>query len=357
MEVAFPCGACTVIRTGQDMSKETSVPHLLQTLRTRLATARSVLVVTHDFPDPDCLASGLGMQELVRYWGVKRVSMAYGGFVGRLENQTMVRLVGIPAEKLSTELLNGFERIIVVDAIPGSGNVSLPHHARVDFVVDHHLVHHRQIPNCLVDIRPNRAATSSIVTQYLRTEGCPISKSLATALFYGMKTDTHHMRQLVTPEDMEIYTYLFDRIDHAVLAEVEDPPRTREYLRMVHDGLETMEISGEVGYMHLPEASTPDHVAEMADFAARLEELQWMICSALVGDTLYFSVRSRSVRKAGIAAERIARRLRGTGGGHALRGAGQIRLAGRDKHAVLDAFTQSLHHVLRIKQGHTESIL
>jgi nanoRNase/pAp phosphatase (c-di-AMP/oligoRNAs hydrolase) len=339
------------------MNKTTSTPHLLQSLRARLASGGSVLIVTHDFPDPDCLASALGMQELIRYWGIERVAIAYGGFVGRLENQTMVRLVGVVAERLTPRLVERYERIVVVDAVPGSGNVSLAAGVSVDFVVDHHLVHHRQLPNGIVDLRPTRAATSSIITQYLRTAGCPISKSLATALFYGMKTDTHHMRQLVPAEDMEIYTFLFDRIDHAMLAEIEDPLRTREYFRMVHDGLEAMAINGDVGYMHLPNASTPDHVAEMADFAARLRDLEWMICSAVVGDTLYFSVRSRSIRRAGPTAERIARRMHGTGGGHALRAAGQIRLAGRDHQKVVDAFTQSLHRVLRIKEGETETIL
>lgn len=329
--------------------------HALRELEACVRPGANVLIATHDFPDPDCLASALGLQHLLRSWGAPKVTIAYGGFIGRLENQAMVRLAGIEATTIERVIADHFDRVLLVDAYPGSGNVSLPEDYRFDVVIDHHHHAHRK-QRCFEDIRTEIAATSSIITGYIRQADCELTPELATALFYGIKTDTNHMRHPVSPYDLETYHWLFPQIDLPMLANIEDPPRTTEYFRTVHDAIENMNVRGDFGYAHLPDVGAPDLIAEMTDFVARDDRLRWTICSGICDDVLYFSVRSKIERRAGTLAGRIARSLKGSGGGHALRGAGQIPLHGRDRAEVQRRFVQSLHHALRIQADGAESI-
>ncbi len=329
----------------------------LRTLRECLSPAHSVLVVAHDYPDPDCLSSAFAVEHLCRHWGVSTTAIAYGGFVGRLENQALIRLCGIPARPLGELSLGQFDRTVLVDALPGNSNVSLPEEHYVDAVIDHHTTRGTRRLDCVHDIRPDTAATASIVTNYLIAASYPIPPPLATALFYGIKTDTGHMRQDVSSDDTLAYHVLFDIVDHALLAAIEDPPRTVAYFRMLHDALESAVRFGRVGHAHLTQISAPDHVAEMADFTLRLHDLDWMVSSGVVSDSLYFSVRCKEGYKAGIAAERISHRLGGSGGGHTKRAAGRVPLLGRDPAAVYRDFVRTFRSVLRIRQETPESIL
>ncbi len=329
--------------------------HALHELRACVQPGKNVLIATHDFPDPDCLASALGLQHLLRGWGTPKVTIAYGGFIGRLENQAMVRLAGIEATTIQRVIGDHFDRAVLVDAYPGSGNVSLPDHFDFDAVIDHHHHAHRR-HRCFEDVRTEIAATSSIIAGYIRQARRELTPHVATALFYGIKTDTNHMRHPVSSYDLDIYHWLFPQIDLPMLANIEDPPRTTDYFRTVHDAIENMNIRGDFGYAHLTNVGAPDLIAEMTDFVARDDRLRWTICSGIYDNVLYFSIRSKAERRAGRLANRIARSLKGSGGGHALRGAGQIPLHDRDRAEVQRRFVQSLHHALRIQADGAESI-
>ena len=55
-----------------------------------------LLILTHDFPDPDALASAFALQHLVQSAFDIQSRIAYGGELGRTENKMMVRLLRIP---------------------------------------------------------------------------------------------------------------------------------------------------------------------------------------------------------------------------------------------------------------------
>lgn len=328
----------------------------LARLQEHLSPAQSVLVMTHDYPDPDCLASAMGLQHLLGQWGVHEVRIAYGGFIGRLENQALVKLTGMQAVPVGLLDITAFDKVILVDAYPGNGNVSTPDTFPFAAIIDHHRRRRQRRANCYQDIQPSSASTSSIVASYLRAASAELTPALATALFYGIKTDTHNMRHEVSGYDLETYRWLFPRVDYAMLADIEDPPRTREHYRLLHDSLEELCVYDTLGIVHLETIQAPDHVAEMADFIARLRELEWVGVTAAVDDVFYFSLRSKGRPVAGRISERIARKLSGSGGGHARRAAGQVPLNGREAADVHDRFAQSLRRALRIPRKRPESI-
>ncbi len=67
----------------------------LEAFRSHIFPASTVLILTHDFPDPDCLASAFGISHLLSFWGIKSSVISFGGFVGRAENRAMIRFLNI----------------------------------------------------------------------------------------------------------------------------------------------------------------------------------------------------------------------------------------------------------------------
>ncbi|MBN1306695.1 MAG: DHH family phosphoesterase [Chitinispirillaceae bacterium] len=291
-----------------------------------IVPAKSVLILTHDYPDPDCIAAAFGTSHLCVFWGVPSPVVSFGGFVGRAENRAMVRFLDIAMVPFVLIDVKEFEKIILVDSFPGKGNISLPPSVVVNAVIDHHPAPPDTAIGCFQDIRNDIGATSTIITKYLLEAHCPITQKLATALFYGIKTDTGDMRRDVSPHDLDCYKYLFDLIDHRLLSYIEYPDRDVEYFRLLHRAVRSGTSYEDLGYIHLGSISTPDYVAEMADLFHALEKLEWMICSGIFRNQIFFSIRSKKMNTSGFQAERLVRQLGGSGGGHGRAAAGRIQI-------------------------------
>jgi len=302
----------------------TSFNKKVASLRASLTPSQSVLILTHDYPDPDCIASAFGIQQLCIHWGIHSSVISFGGFIGRAENRAMVRFLNINMVPFALVDTKEFERIILVDSFPGKGNISLPESVHVDAVLDHHPAPPDKELTFFNDIRKDFGASSTLVTNYLLAAACPISTQLATALFYGIKTDTGDMRRDVSAIDLECYKYLFDLIDHQILSFIEYPERDIEFFKLLQRAVESATSFDSVGHTHLGNVSTPDYVAEMADLFHSLDKIEWMICSGIFKNQVYFSIRSKNESSAGQHAEQLAQRMGGSGGGHGRAAAGRI---------------------------------
>jgi nanoRNase/pAp phosphatase (c-di-AMP/oligoRNAs hydrolase) len=329
----------------------------LQDLKNHILPTSSVLIVAHDYPDPDCIGSAHGMAQLFSHWGIKSSVVTFGGFVGRAENRAMIRYLNIEILPFPLVELKDFERIILVDCFPGGGNVSLPADKPIHAVLDHHLEKPVGQAPYFSDIRKEVGATSTIVTKYLLQAQCPISSKLATALFYGIKTDTREMGRDVSQEDQECYKLLFDMMDFKLLSLIENPDRDIEYFRIVHSAAESAINYGNVGFIHLHKVASPDLVAEMADFFHSLEQLEWIICSGVFKKNIYFSIRSKSMSEAGVHAEKIAKSLGGSGGGHGKIGAGRIPFKPKLENQTMEMFIKLFKQIFRIEDKKPEKIL
>lgn len=319
-------------------------------LKQRLLPASSVLVVMHNYPDPDCIASAFGIQLLLSHWGVSTSQITFGGFVGRAENRAMIRFLNIQAIPIILIELSDFDRIIVVDAFPGDANLSLAPEIQIDAVIDHHPHKVARNSGFYSLIRKEIGSTSTLVTLFLIAEHCEIPPDVATALFYGIKTDTHYLSRNTTREDLDCYKYLFDLVDHHALSKIEFPDRDVEYFRILHRSTQSMTMySDSVGYIHLGTVSAPDYIAEIADLFHSLETIEWMVCSALFKNKIFFSIRSKKELTAGKKAEKIARKLKGSGGGHSNIGAGLIPITEDSVDRTLSDFTNTFKTVLNIK--------
>lgn len=60
-----------------------------------LVDCGTLLIVVHDYPDPDALASALALAHLARRRHSRRTRITYGGLITRAENRTMVQQLRI----------------------------------------------------------------------------------------------------------------------------------------------------------------------------------------------------------------------------------------------------------------------
>jgi nanoRNase/pAp phosphatase (c-di-AMP/oligoRNAs hydrolase) len=322
-------------------------------LRECINSAQSILILTHDYPDPDCIASAYGLSHLCSYWGSPTPVISFGGFIGRAENRALVRFLDISMVPFALIDVAEFDRILLVDSYPGKGNISLPPTAVVSGVIDHHPAPPENPLSCFTDIRKEVGATSTLITKYLQEAGCPIPRQLATALFYGIKTDTGDMRRDVSTFDLDCYKYLFEHIDHKLLSLIVNPDRDIEYFRLLHRATETAVSYNSIGYTHLGNVSTPDYVAEMADLFHSLESIEWMICSGIFKTQIFFSIRSKNEYTSGMKAEQLACGLGGSGGGHGRAAAGRIQFSPEEtankKLEEFEVFIKKLFDVNAVK--------
>ena len=286
--------------------------------------------MTHNNPDPDALASGKALATLFKsLWNIPS-RLVYCGLVSRAENRTMLRLLTPEWEFEEPPFaLEQYSAIALIDSQPGAGNNSLPADRLPDIIIDHHLpIRPAVIQVPYVDIRTDVGGTVSMVYQYLSAANTPIPTELATAMFYGLRSDTNGLSRGATPVDGIIYVKLLEILDHNLLMQVELAGLSRDYFLAFDRGLQNAEIVGHSVTTFLGEMHRPDLVAEMADLLVRMEEVNAALCMGCFNSTLYFSLRIGPLNEdAGLLVQRIIIPP-GKAGGHGSMAGGQIPQSG-----------------------------
>jgi nanoRNase/pAp phosphatase (c-di-AMP/oligoRNAs hydrolase) len=292
-----------------------------------------VLILTHDSPDPDALASGKALAFLFKTaWKIDS-RLKYSGLVARAENQAMLNLLTPQWEHINGALeLKSYSAVALVDTQPSSGNNSLPEKYTPHIVIDHHQPLQQALKEVpFVDVRPRIGATTSMVFQYLTAAKLEPDPALATAMFYGLQTDTRGLARGASSVDEKVYMRLLRLLDRKKLIQVEQAGLSREYFRAFNQGLLATRVFGKAVYAYLGEMHRPDFPAEMADILIRLESARVAMCMGYHGDTMYLSLRTEplSEQDAGLYAQRLVIGL-GKAGGHGTMAGGQIRLNERE---------------------------
>jgi len=184
-----------------------------------------------------------------------------------------------------------------------------------------------------LDLREGYGATFTIVTEYLQELEVPIHKRLATALFYGITSETRNLGREAQPADIVATQFLYPYVDKRALAEIETPRLKASYFELVGKAVESAVVCDDVVISILPEVPYPDAVAELVDLLVRLEGALWALCVAPCGPYLQLSVRSND--RDAHAGEMLAGLLPpGTAGGHGMVAGGRVTLDGGDWEAV-----------------------
>jgi nanoRNase/pAp phosphatase (c-di-AMP/oligoRNAs hydrolase) len=298
-----------------------------------LEPAREIVILPHDNPDPDSLASAEGLRAAIRHALRKPVSIALSGIIGRSQNRAMVSTLRLELEPIAELERQLRETVVMVDTQPGRKNNSLPPGVKPAAVIDHHPDWGSNDGVPFLDLREGYGATTTIVTEYLQELEVPIRRRLATALFYGITSETRNLGREAQPADIVASQFLYPYVDKRALAEIDTPRLKASYFQLLGKAVESALVCDEVVISILSEVPYPDAVAELVDLLVRLEGALWAICIAPCGPYLQVSVRSndRDAR----AGELLASLLPpGAAGGHGMVAGGRVLLDGRDWRAA-----------------------
>ncbi len=287
---------------------------------------RRILILTHNNPDPDSLASAFALKYIFRVRCRVDSLIAYGGIVGRAENRAMIKHLRMDIRPISDVTIKNFSVIALVDSQPGAGNTILPKSVLPTIVIDHHRplrAKSRKVP--FADIRTKYGSTSTIVTEYLRESRISnIDRNVATALLYGIKSDTRDLGRGTDSKDMDAFLYLYPRVRFKILSKIENPKLSRTYFKIFERTIQAAMVYRDVVISVVDALDTPDSLAEMADVLIRLDGIRWSLCLGIYRENVYFSVRTTH---RGAGADRIVQSMVkriGSAGGHDMVAAGKI---------------------------------
>ena len=276
-----------------------------------LSDADRVLVLLHNDPDPDAIASGLALRNILRRTRQTAIiGCMYG--VTRPENLRMLKLLDLQIEVMTAEQIKSFDRVALVDVQPHYFPDLLPH---VDLVIDHH----PEQPGynaVFKDIRPDYGSTSTILTEHLRAVDIDISERTATAMLYAIKSDTLFFNRQANRADLDAFSYLYPLADATMIRKMEGSEITAERLDFVIKAWQQGRMVEHVFCAFLGEPPREDFIPYVADFYLQLENVQWSVISGVVNDTFVVSVRNLGYsRNAGDFVRRWFNDI-GSAGGH-----------------------------------------
>ena len=285
---------------------------IVENVKRRFEMAESVLILLQDDPDPDAIASGLALRQVL---GRNKQTAPLGSYgrVTRPENIAMVKLLEIEIEKITKLSVKSFERIAVVDLQPP--HLSNPP-KEIDLVVDHH-PEQFNYKSHLKDIRPNYGATSTILLEYLLCTNSSIGTRLATALLYGIKSDTFALSREVNEWDVQAFSYLYPLANQNLMRRIERPELPPAALDALSMALKNRRVIDKVAFVNLGRVERDDLIPQMADFSLSFEGIEWAFVSGVYDSNYIISVRNVGyVRAAGRVLKEAFGRI-GSAGGHA----------------------------------------
>jgi len=298
----------------------------LQRLKELFAGSAYLLIGMQDSPDPDSIAAAVALRRLANSMANLQCSFVCGGVVGRGENRALVRYLGLNLRAYDEIDYSKFDLLALVDTQPGTGNNSLPQGIIPDIVIDHHPIRRQTRAVTFTDVRGDYGATSTILVEYLLEADIAPDAPLATALLYGIRSDTQDLGREASHADVEALVFLYPLANKRMLGVIERGKYPREYYQLLADALRNARVYGSAVITSLSVVNNPDIIAEVADLLLRDDETDWVLCSGCWDGKLLFSIRTA---EEGVSAEKIVRRLvarRGTGGGHATYAGGQLPL-------------------------------
>jgi len=275
------------------------------------ADADRVLILLHNDPDPDALASGLALRNLLRRTKTTAIIGAVQG-VTRPENLRMANMLDIHVEPVTPASFGEFERIATVDVQPHYFGGMLQ---RADLVIDHH-PEQPGYSAVFKDIRADYGSTSTILTEHLRAVDVNISERTATAMLYAIKSDTLFFARHTNRVDLEAFTFLYPLADAALIRKMEGAEITMERLRYVNRASQDGVMKEQIFSAFIGEAPREDFIPYTADFFLQLEDVKWTIVAGVVGTSFIVSVRNLGYsRNAGEFVKRWFGDI-GSAGGH-----------------------------------------
>lgn len=310
---------------------------------------KSVLILTHDYPDPDAIASAFCLQFLLERAYHTSSRMAFGGMIGRMENKAMVRLLNIPIRRLKKGDCKEYQKIGLVDTQPDFTNNSFPKNRKAFLVIDQHSANKKPNAECAI-IDTECGATCVILAEACLLLELDIPTPVATALAYGILTDTQNLYRAKRRDVIQTYLAILPKADMRLLARIQNPPRSKHFFQTLVVGIGRAKVCRSLIFSHLGSVHSPDYVAQIADLLLSYRGMCFAFCTGRYKGKLHLSLRM----KEGSANESLRSILeKGEAGGHDTIAGGSFKVADPKQEGAWqkaeEAITQRLTKKLKLR--------
>ena len=284
------------------------------------------LIVCHDNPDPDALASAMAMKHLCESIG-HEATIIHGGIIEHQQNQAMVKLLDLDVRRLILDwevgdLLKDSDLVICVDfSHPGANNI-LPESCVPHIVIDHHTSEIRPAGDVIL-VRSEFAATSSLIASILMNSETELTREVATALAFGIRTDTLGFTRSFNAVDLRALSWLGAWIDWDLMRSFESPPRSQEVLSIFRQALTDATLDDGLMLAPISQMTDRDALSQVADFLLPTEDVDVVIAYGTRMGKVILSARSTndSIHIGRILSQTFEK---GRAGGHKSLAGGQV---------------------------------
>ncbi|WP_341876490.1 DHH family phosphoesterase [Defluviitalea saccharophila] len=290
----------------------------------------NIFIQCHDNPDADAISSGYGLYEYFKS-KEKNVKLIYGGRfkVTKPNLIKMIEELNIPIKYVDQLTVGDHGVLITVDCQYGAGNVT-KFDAKNIAIIDHHQQEIYDV--AMSEIRSYLGSCATLVWQMLLDEEFDVNqyKNVATALYYGLFTDTNSFIEIHHPLDKD----LRDNIEYDI--------NLIRKLKNANFTLQDIEIAGIalIRYSYIDDyrcaifkahPCDPNILGFISDLALQVDAIDTCVVYNETNVGVKFSVRSciREVMASEMAAF-LAEGI-GSGGGHMDKAGGFIHEAKFDR--------------------------
>ena len=280
----------------------------------------SFLIVMHNNPDPDSIASAMALKKIFEKWNVNS-DIAYGGKIEFDENKAMVNLLGVKIIPINDIDIARYDGIAVVDTSTSKLLPISPNNYKIDIIIDHH--ENGDLSAEYMDIRPDIGATATILLEYLIQLNLTPKQDLATALYYAICTDTNYFKRKTSKKDFEAAGYLQDLMDPKTLEMIENPEMDTESMEILARSIINRKIiRSSIALSYVGKVNNRGALPKAADFLLKMEGITTTYVFGISENKIYISARTKDLR---IDVGDIMKRAFG-GGGHQKAAAASIDL-------------------------------
>ncbi|SCW30460.1 nanoRNase/pAp phosphatase, hydrolyzes c-di-AMP and oligoRNAs [Ruminococcaceae bacterium YRB3002] len=282
-----------------------------------------IVIQCHDNPDADALASGYALKYFFEQKG-KNARFIYRGRNPIRKSNLMIMLATLHVPvTYEPEFDEVPELLITCDCQYGQRNVTKTE-AKNIAVIDHHQAT-VDVPH-MCEIRSNVGSCATVIWDMMRFEGVEAgeNKELATALYYGLYTDTNRLSEVSHPLDRDMLDNLM--INRSIITEMSNSNISLEELKITGKAILDFDYHERERYLIIhSEPCDPNILGVISDFVMETSEVDVCLAYYIATNEIKFSVRSCTKEvHANELAEFLARGI-GGGGGHLYKAGGTIR--------------------------------
>lgn len=274
---------------------------------------KKVYIQTHDFPDPDAVATAFGLQYYFKKSGIT-THLTYCGDIQREALKKMITDLTIDIKPYTEYQITTDDLIIIVDGCKWSKNVTdLPGYEIA--VIDHHLVEKPDdVP--FVEIKEEIGSCSTIITGYFMGKNWDIPQQQATALKVGISRDTDLLTRKVTRDDVDAYHYLYDYADNDLVNSLLRNNIQLSDFIFFQQTISSLNRSKSLAWYYFEQGCESNLMGILGDFILSAQEIEVSILFAKKDDTIAISIRSERYDCSAAEAVRVMTQNIGAGGGH-----------------------------------------